>query len=141
MSGENDKDFRMLREHERGILEKLLEHHPFDGRGELLKQLDSATARRIEEYNDNYGSIELHVAVPVCADVQYRVPVEAEYLDDDGVPVWVLLHVRNGVMCELEICRADGRPLISPPKPERLEPFSVNYEAGIRIIKTPGPRD
>jgi hypothetical protein len=137
MCGENDKGFRVLQEHERGILDTLLRHHPFDGRDELLKQLDSATARLIQEYDDNYGSIELHVAAPILAHVKYRVPVEAEYLDDDGIPVWVLLHVRNGVMCELEICRADGRPLISPPKPGRLEPFSVNYEAGIRIIKKP----
>ena len=40
----------------------------------------------------------------------------------------VLLHVnRQGMMCELEICRADGQPLISPPTPERLEPFSKDY--------------
>jgi hypothetical protein len=140
MSGESDKSFRVLEESERRILGTLLGHHPFDGRDELLKQLDSVTARPIEEYDDNYGSVELHVAEPTPADVKYRVPVEAEYLDDDGVPVWVLLHVRNGVMCELEICRADGRPLVSPTSAERLEPFSVNYEAGIRIVKKPGPR-
>jgi hypothetical protein len=141
MSLENDKGFRVLREHERSILERLLGQHPFDGRDELLKQLDSVTARLIQEYDDNYGSIELRVAAPTRAHVKYRVPVEAEYLDDDGVPVWVLLHVRDGVMCELEICRADGQRLISPPKPERLEPFSVNYEVGFRIIKKPGSRD
>jgi hypothetical protein len=38
--------------------------------------------------------------------------------------VWVMLHVnREGVMRQLEICRADGRPLISPLKPERLEVY------------------
>lgn len=46
-------------------------------------------------------------------------------MDDHGIPVWVLLHVnREGVMCELEICRADGLPLISPPISERIGPFS-----------------
>jgi hypothetical protein len=141
MSGENDTTFRVLTERERRILEALLGHHPFVGRDELLKQLDSVTARRIQEYDDNYGSVELHVAAPTAAHVKCRVPVEAEYLDDDGVPIWVLLHVHDGVMCELEICRADGRPLISPPTPERLEPFSVSVEAGARIVKKPESRE
>src|SRR5258706_9732522 len=92
-------------------------------------------ARPIVEYHDHYGSIELRVTHPSPASVRYRVPVEAEYLDDDGVPVWVLLHVnREGLMCELEICRADGQPLISPPIPERLEPFSADYDA---LVKKP----
>jgi len=138
MSGKNDEGFRALQERERRILEALLGHHPFDGRDELLDQLGSATARMIQEYDDNYSSIELNVVSPTRANVKYRVPVEAEYLDDDGVPVWVLLHVRNGVMCELEICRADGRPLISPPSPERLEPFSAKYGLGMRVVKKPG---
>ena len=129
MSEENDASFRPLEDQERTLLEKLLNHHPFDGRDELRGQLESVTARPIAQYHDNYGSIELRVANPVPANVRYRVPVEAEYPDDDGVPVWVLLHVREGVMCELEICRADGRPLISRPVPERIEPFSVDYGA------------
>ena len=117
-------DFRPLEKSERKLLERLLDHHAFAGRDELREQLESATARLIVEHNDNYGSIELHVAEPTPAAVRLRVPVEAEYLDDDGIPVWVMLHVnRDGVMCELEICRADGRPLISPPVAERLEPY------------------
>ena len=128
MSGENDASFRPLAERERKILERLLEYHPFEGRDQLRKQLDSTTARLIVEHNDNYGSIQLRVADPVPANVLCRVPVEAEYLDDDGIPVWVLLHVDGGgVMRELEICRADGKPLITPPMADRLEPFSKDY--------------
>ena len=142
MSAETDQDFRPLEERERSLLERLLDHHPFDGREQLRRQLASTTARLIGEYHDNYGSIALPVAHPVPAGVRYRVPVEAEYLDDDGVPVWVLLHVDcEGVMCELEICRADGRPLISPPTPQRIEPFSADYGArrsgGIPRIRNP----
>ena len=85
MSEENG--FRPLKERERRLLERLLEHHPFDGRDELRKQLESTTARLIVEHNDNYGSIELRVADPTPASVRYRVPVEAQYLDDDGVPI------------------------------------------------------
>jgi len=124
MCEEKDREFRALHETERRILETLLQHHAFDGRDELLKQLKSTTARLILEDRDNYGSIELRVADPTPANVRYRVPVEAKYKDDDGIPVWVLLHVnRQGLMCELEICRADGKPLISPPLPENLEPY------------------
>lgn len=124
MEPESPKTFRPLEDHERKILERLLDHHAFEGRDELRTQLNSTTARLILEYNDNYGSIELYVAVPTPAPVRRRVPVEAEYFDDDGTPVWVLLHVdRNGVLHELEICRADGRPLLARPTPERLEPF------------------
>jgi hypothetical protein len=141
MSAKNDTDFRPLEERERKLLERLLEHHPFEGRDQLRRQLDSTTARLIVEHNDNYGSIELRVADPTPASVLYLVPVEAEYLDDDGIPVWVLLHVtREGVMWQLEICRADGLPLISPPKPERLEPFSKDYGALIEKAKADAER-
>ena len=61
-----------------------------------------------------------------------RVPVEGEYLDDDGVPVWILLHVSGGVLKELEICRADGLQIISPPNPERITPVTIDYDAMIK---------
>ncbi len=110
MSAALDKIFRPLEEPERKLLERLLDHHPFEGRDELRKQLDSTTARLIVEHNDNYGSIELLVADPTPANVLCAIPVEAEYRDEDGIPVWVLLHVRKGVMWQLEICWLTGVP-------------------------------
>jgi hypothetical protein len=101
---------------------KLLDHHQFVGRDQLREQLGSATARPILEYHDNYGSVELHVSIGPPSNGRYRVPVEGQYLDDDGIPVWLLLHINpEGFMCELEIVRADGKRLISTPTPERLE--------------------
>ncbi|MGA2077471.1 MAG: hypothetical protein ABSH52_28620 [Terriglobia bacterium] len=135
MDSENGTNFRPLEARERKLLERLLEHHPFDGRDELRRQLDSTTARLIGEHNDNYGSIALFVSNPVPASVACSVPVEAEYLDEDGIPVWVLLHVKQGLLWELEICRADGLPLIASPVPERLEPFSKDYRALIEEAK------
>jgi hypothetical protein len=38
-------------------------------------------------------------------------------------------------MWQLEICRADGLPLISPPNPEQIEPFSLDYPALIEGAK------
>ncbi len=141
MSEQKAKTFRELHEHERRLLERLLGHHPFDGRDELLTQLASTTARLITEHHDNYGSIELRVAGAAPAHVRYRVPVEAEYSDRDGVPVWVLLHVdREGFLRQLEICRADGRPLVLPPVPELIEPFSKDYGPLIEKAKRDAER-
>lgn len=116
--------FRPLHDGERRLLEKLLDHHHFDGRDQLREQLESTTARLILEHQDNYGSIDLHVSNGPPSSGRYRVPVEGQYSDEDGIPVWLLLHInREGFVCELEIVRADGKPLISTPAPERLEVY------------------
>ena len=116
--------FRPLHDVERRLLETLLDHHQFVGRDQLRQQLEATTARLILEYQDNYGSIELHVSNGPPSSGRYRVPVEGRYVDDDGIPVWLLLHInREGFMCELEIVRADGKLLISPPIPEHLEVY------------------
>ena len=124
MDEETTTAFRPLRNEERRLLEALLDHHPFDGRDQLREQLESTTARLIGEYHDNYGSIELRVSNGPSSSARRRVPVEGQYLDHDGIPVWILLHInREGFLCELEIVRADGKPLISTPEPERLEVY------------------
>ena len=124
MDEEKTAGFRALQNGERRLLETLLDHRQFDGRDQLREQLESTTARLILEYQDNYGSIELHVSNGPPSSGRKRVPVEGQYLDDDGIPVWLLLHInREGFMCELEIVRADGKPLVSAPTPERLEVY------------------
>lgn len=124
MDEEKTAAFRPLRDDERKLLETLLDHHDFDGRDQLREQLESTTARLILEYRDDYGSIELQVSNGLASSGRYRVPVEGQYLDDDGIPVWLLLHInREGFMCELEIVRADGKPLIFTPTAERLEVY------------------
>jgi hypothetical protein len=124
MDEEKTATFRSLQDGERRLLEALLDHHQFDGRDQLREQLESTTARLILEYQDNYGSIELHVSNGPPSSGRYRVPVEGRYVDDDGIPVWLLLHInREGFICELEIVRADGKSLISTPTPERLEVY------------------
>jgi hypothetical protein len=124
MAEEKTAGFRPLQNGERRLLEALLDHRQFDGRNQLREQLESTTARLILAYQDNYGSIELHVSNGPPSSGRKRVPVEGQYLDDDGIPVWLLLHInREGFMCELEIVRADGKRLISIPTPERLEVY------------------
>jgi hypothetical protein len=124
MDEEKTAAFRPLQDGERGLLETLLDHHQFAGRDQLREQLESTTARLILEHHDNYGSIELNVSKGPPSSGRYRVPVEGQYLDDDGIPVWILLHLNSeGFMWQLEIVRADGKPLISAPTPERLEVY------------------
>ena len=122
-----EDEYRPLTPEESALLDHLLGHHDFPGRDGLSGQLSSIRARRIDEY----GTLQFSIAEPLAAKVIQTIPVEAEYLDDDGVPVWVMLHVAQGVMHGLEISRADGRPLISPPTSKRLEPFSTDYPAMI----------
>jgi hypothetical protein len=124
MDEEKSPAFRPLQDGERRLLERLLDDHPFDGRDQLREQLESTTARLISEYQDNYGSIELRVSDGPPSSGRYRAPVEGQCLDDDGIPVWILLHIsREGLMCDLEIVRAVGKPLMSTPVPERLEVY------------------
>ena len=77
MIGQNHTSFRALTAREKQILETLLAHHPFNGRDELLKQVESTTARLIAEFKDNYGSIELRVAgAPPCANWKSFGPID-----------------------------------------------------------------
>ena len=55
-------------------------------------------------------------------------PVEAEYLDVDGVPIWILLHVVDGLLNELEILRADSAKMQNFPRPDQFVPMTVSYE-------------
>jgi hypothetical protein len=115
-------DLRELNDYERKLLDRLLEI-PFPGSGEVREQVGTAKVHQIDEY----GSLAFTVTQTVPAHTVQSVPVEAEYFDTDGIPVWVLLHVWSGVVRELEICRADGSPLQSRADINRLEPKSVDY--------------
>jgi hypothetical protein len=59
-------------------------------------------------------------AAPV-ASVDGRVPVEAEGDDDDGMPVFALLHVIDGYLWELEFWRGDGDVIQRLPDPTSLK--------------------
>ena len=78
--------------------------------------------RMITDHGDNYGSFEFLV----CDDHRIpeninRVPVDARYIDADGIPVDILLHVVSGMMYEIEIVKLDGNPLINGPRCKDLD--------------------
>jgi hypothetical protein len=90
----------------------------FRGAETLSRQLASAFVEPI----DSNGSLRLRPVDPTPATVSRRVPVEATYADADGVLVHVLIHVKNGVLDELEIYREDsGAVEVAPADASMLE--------------------
>jgi hypothetical protein len=101
---------RVLHPHERALIDQLLQE-PFAGSAEVRSQLAIARVEA-EGYGDTrtlrftWGDQDVPQAPTVV-----RIPVEAEILDDDGVPIAVLLHVVGGLAEELEIYRVDGEQI------------------------------
>jgi hypothetical protein len=70
---------------------------------------------------DADGSLELSiVGTAPRANVERRIPVEAEAEDVDGMTFHVLLHVVDGLVNELEIYRNDSEPMQGPIRAEAL---------------------
>ncbi|HZK91190.1 MAG TPA: hypothetical protein VFC56_13675 [Stellaceae bacterium] len=106
---------RDLTEREQKILEAMLGQLP-GVEPQLREQLTTARASQI----DDEGSLRLDVTSPVVADIQDRVPVTATFDDTDNIPIYLLLHVIEGKLAELEIYKGDGSRIIARPTPERL---------------------
>jgi hypothetical protein len=104
---------RSLTPGERAILDLLLATDLPSGDA-LRQQLGGA--RVSEECTCGCPSILFSIdhVCPAVPGYWYRVPVEAETVDRDGTPIWVLLHLVNGYMRELEILRADSAPVRLP---------------------------
>lgn len=115
-------DFRTLTKVEREVLKKLLSVD-FPGHSILLLQLKNTRAQTI----DAEGSIALLVIEGPSAAVSERVPVEGRYVDSDGVPVSVLLHVVNGYLHELEVYRNAPGVLSVALDPNLIELVDANY--------------
>lgn len=110
---------RKLTKIERSIIDKLLSIE-FKGQKELAAQLKDCSATFTED-TDNYGSIYLHPMANSPAQVVLTVPVEGLVEDSDGESINILLHVKDGLMTELEIVKLDGSMLRSPINSEQIE--------------------
>ncbi|MFK4853597.1 DUF6984 family protein [Microbacterium sp. ZW T6_19] len=104
------KGFRGIREDESRLLLRFVARD-FPGNAELHDQLRSVTVADI----DADGSLRLSTRGAARADVPRRIPVEASYLDRDGVRVHLLLHVVDGYLDEFEVFREDSKPVINRP--------------------------
>ena len=98
---------RTLGPDERALVDQLLAT-PFEGRDEIRSQFAVA---RVEAQ----GSGATRTLRFTCggqdvprAPTRVRIPVEAEVLDTDRIPISVLLHVVDGLAEELKIYRVDG---------------------------------
>jgi len=106
---------RDLTTRERQILEIMLRQLPV-AEPELRQQLATAKVVPI----DDEGSLRLHAASPLSVRPVERVPVTAIFEDADKIPIYLLLHVIEGRLAELEIYKADGSEIVIPPTPENL---------------------
>jgi hypothetical protein len=107
---------RSLSNHEKEILDALLNSLDFPGRVDILEQLTNAQVEQI----DPGGSLRFIISSDKVAFVKSRIPVEAEFLDTDGVHRHILLHVLNGKIDELEFYKDDSSPVMQHPHPENL---------------------
>lgn len=113
-----NSNFRPLTTRERELLEALLGEE-FPGRDQLRTQMDSVAAKEI----DQDGSLALQPGSGERAPVKTSVPTEGQCADADGKPVHILLHVRDGLMTEMEVFREDSTPVLNPPLARNLLRF------------------
>jgi hypothetical protein len=118
-------EFRPLAQWERDLLDRLLEAD-FPGRDEVREQLASCLVR---EY-DEHGCLEFAVQSDVKAPVEMTVPVEVMADDADGIPIELLLFVKDGKVSELEFNKADGSPIIRMPSREEWRRLDFGAASG-----------
>lgn len=88
---------------ERAILDLLLSE-PFPGRDEAVRQADTCSVR---PWDDGHcASLEFEVAgevlIPGSRPLSTPFPVEGRAVDDDGLPIDIILFHRNGRLSVLE---------------------------------------
>ena len=91
----------------------------FPGAPELCEQVTRAMIKR----RDLGTALVLEAHLPNGlrrAEVERRVPVEAEGKDLDGTVIHLLVHVVNGYLKEVEIFREDGQQIHQLPAVESL---------------------
>lgn len=116
-------DLRQLNGNEIQILDALL-GSDFPGRSDLIKQISQCRVSCI----DKNGSLRFFVGDSAPATrVRMRIPVEAEYSDDDGVAVHVLLHVVDGRVDELEVYKDDLSPIMRKPDAASLRVWVKDF--------------
>ncbi|MBI3837747.1 MAG: hypothetical protein HY288_07410 [Planctomycetia bacterium] len=64
---------------------------------------------------DSNGSLRFAVSSDIEAPVTKRIPIEAQFLDTDGIWIHALLHVVHGRLTELEIYKDDSSNVIKAP--------------------------
>ena len=113
-----DTGFRLLHANEMALVEKLLDHG-FPGRDALRLQLPSVRGRQVDEH----GCLELQYDGDALAETILGCPTEGTCADIDGGVITVMLHIKNGRMRLLEICKGDGSEVLRFPRGEDLTAY------------------
>lgn len=98
-----ESTYREPNAEEPSVIDRLLQPD-FPGRPQIQRQLLNAHVRTV----DLDGSFEFQISSATRANVIHRIPVEADYEDDDGIPVQILFHVVGGFAKEVERWKGDG---------------------------------
>lgn len=122
-------DFLPLTSDERAILERLMEVR-FEGRDEAREQLRYLTVRRALGCEEHCGSLDLAVggAAPLIryeGDLESKIDAEGWAIDDDGIPVEILLFQKQGRLSYLEFVVFSDR-LKRRPKASEIEVGSAD---------------
>ena len=101
----------MLNSYEYSWLERMLSLN-FAQRDEIIGQINRADILR--EHTDYYLSIKFIVVCPAksCGE-STGVPIEMHAYFKNGAPIQFLLHVKKGVVTELEVFNADSSKISS----------------------------
>ncbi len=107
------------------MLLALLNHADFDGRDELLAQVE--VARVVGYCGCGCASVDLAVdGSPAATSVAHPIPNEATVLGADGEAVGgLLVFVSDGYLSMLEVYNYSIEPISPLPPTARLELFSV----------------
>ncbi|OAI39476.1 hypothetical protein AYO38_07545 [bacterium SCGC AG-212-C10] len=88
---------------------------------DLARQIDGARVQLIVQDDDNYGSVKLVLDdASQPSPLGRRIVAEGEAKDIDGIPIYLLLHMVDGKLHELEIYKADGSRMVELPVPEEF---------------------
>jgi len=110
---------RKLSDYEKKLLERLLSND-FAGRDPVAAQIEDALVRQL----DAHGCLDFEVSAGPPAFTRFRVPVEGEFEDEDGITIHVLLHIVNHRVKTLEIYKEDLSEVRRMPDPSELRLFN-----------------
>ena len=109
---------RRLTDKEHEVFSRLLSPE-FPGKDSLFRQLKGL---KVEQLDDS-GCLALNPVVRESASVEHRIPMEATYVDTDGVTTHVDLHVVDGLLFALELYKEDGTAVKRRPHAAELVLF------------------
>jgi hypothetical protein len=113
---EVDDDWRVPREYESAILDRLL-----SGQFTICEILRSQLKGVLVKCIDGYGSLMFKVAGGRRAHTSVRDPIEGVALDADGVIIHYLVLVSNGVLEELDVFNESLLPIRRFPSADEIK--------------------